>query len=94
MAGSDNLVIRVQLFAGAATLAGTRTIAMDPSKLNQDEDGLVQLSSVRVEILTQHPELEPLAEHSRFAVDNEFVSDQAFVNAHHTIALIPPVSGG
>lgn len=92
--GSDNSVIRVQLFAGAATLAGTRAIVLEPSKLNQDADGLVQLSRVRSEVLSQHPELEPLAEHSRFAVDNEFVSDQAFVHARQTIALIPPVSGG
>lgn len=92
--GSHNSVIRVQLFAGAASLAGTRTITIQSCNMPQDENGLVQLSCVRSEVLSQHPELEPLAEHSRFAVDNEFVSDRVFVHARQAIALIPPVSGG
>lgn len=95
---SDDSTIRVQLFAGAADIAGVRSIEIEchpaTDGASQTANQMVTISAVRAELLTRFPELAPLAAFSRFAVDNEFASDETRVSAEHTIALIPPVSGG
>ncbi|MCH7752929.1 MAG: MoaD/ThiS family protein, partial [Planctomycetes bacterium] len=42
----------------------------------------------------QFPTLAPLLPHAMFAVDTEYVSDDAPVPENAEIACIPPVSGG
>ncbi|GAB5404670.1 MAG: hypothetical protein Aurels2KO_29010 [Aureliella sp.] len=100
---TDDSTIRVQLFAGAAAIAGTRMVDLNLSELSatdQEESAspvgqsTVRLSAVRSELLSRFPELAALAEVSRFAVDNEFASEDTEVNSAQSVALIPPVSGG
>ncbi len=100
---SDDSIIRVQLFAGAAAIVGTRTIELSTAELSSDlcaadasQTGQrsVRLSAIRSKLLSRFPDLAPLADVSRFAVDNEFATDDIEVTTTHTLALIPPVSGG
>ncbi len=91
---SGNSTIRVQLFAGAAAIAGARTIEINCTPEVDGGSGAVKLSLVRAELLTRFPELASLAAFSRFAVNNEFATEDTVVSPEHTIALIPPVSGG
>ena len=82
------LELNVRLFAGAAAIAGDRQLSVTvPSG--------ARLSEVIERILALRPELAALSSISRWAVGNDFVSDDfTFTEATTSLAMIPPVSGG
>ncbi len=85
------LRIRVQLFAGAAELAGERQITVCVSAVDQ-RTALV--SQLRDALQEQFPRLEALTSRSRFAIGKRFADDSDSVCTDDEVVLIPPVSGG
>ncbi|HJN67065.1 MAG TPA: MoaD/ThiS family protein [Pirellulales bacterium] len=79
--------IEVKLFAVASQFAGLAVAAVDLRSP-------ATVADLRRELLLQYPQLAPLGDYLRFAVDQEYVTDSAEVNATQEIAAIPPVSGG
>ncbi|MEZ6120425.1 MAG: MoaD/ThiS family protein [Pirellulaceae bacterium] len=49
---------------------------------------------LKVQLVQQIPELQPLLNSLRIAVNQQYASDQTQLRAHDEIACIPPVSGG
>lgn len=83
----DMLEVSLQLFAAAAQRAGTRQLQLSVprgSNVTELHQRLVQL----------YPELESLANSSRWAVDCEFVEADFRFHRDVELAMIPPVSGG
>jgi molybdopterin converting factor subunit 1 len=80
--------LTVLLFAGVRQRAGRAELAveLDPSRSPTVAD-------LRRAIAAQHPELGSI-DHCRFAIDQEFASDDQPVPGGVEVALIPPVSGG
>ena len=79
--------MQIQMFAAAKDLAGSDAIEVDfcfP----------IEAWAIKEAIVAQCPNLKPLVEHSRIAVDGRYMADDAQVHAATEIALIPPVSGG
>jgi molybdopterin synthase sulfur carrier subunit len=77
----------VKLFAAASELAGQKEVAVDlPSGAT--------IGKLRRQMGEQYPPLAPLLPHAMFAVDAEYVADDALVSTDAEIACIPPVSGG
>ena len=57
----------------------------------------MSVKQLKETMASQFESLRTLIEFGRIAIDNDFVSDSAIIDAIHTqsvIALIPPVSGG
>lgn len=79
--------VKVKLFAAARDLAGQREVAVDLS-------ANATIGDLRRRLLEQIPPLAPLLSHAMFAVDAEYVSDDAPIHEQEEIACIPPVSGG
>lgn len=84
---ADGLNVEVRLFAAAADWADTRQV-----RLHVAPGG--SLREVRLRLVELYPALQSLASVSRWAVDEQFVSDDFVLHSHATIAMIPPVSGG
>lgn len=92
------MTIEIQLFAGAAEAAGTNRVRLTEqdfrtSAAADTANNATRIADVREALAAKHPELAELVSHSRFAVGNEFASDDTIV-AEAALALIPPVSGG
>lgn len=87
MDAADGLNIEVRLFAAAAELSGTRQVRLQVAP----GCGLTELRRRLTEL---YPALQGLAGVSRWAVDEQFVSDDFMLHSDATIAMIPPVSGG
>ena len=81
------LTIEIRLFAGAAELAGCRSITA------RVPEG-ARLPQVIDQLLGENPKLERLAELSRWAVGTDFVSPEFEFHDSTSLAMIPPVSGG
>ncbi len=83
----ENISIEVLLFAGAAEVAGARSIvhSMAPG---------TTVAELRETLIHQYPALEPLAAVSRWAVGEIFVDDTYCFDDSDRVAMIPPVSGG
>lgn len=79
--------VRVQLFAVARELQGA-----DQVELELPEGGTV--ADLREAIRTQAPKLAGLLAQLKFAVDEEYASDQTPIAPGAAVACIPPVSGG
>ena len=85
---TESLELTVRLFAGAAEVAGHRTlvVATVPG---------ADLAQVISALLGSQPQLARFASVSRWAVGNEFVGDDfKFTTNTLELAMIPPVSGG
>ncbi len=79
--------ITVKLFAAARDLAGQAEIAIAlPAGAT--------IGELRRQMGEQFPTLAPLMPHAMFAVDAEYVPEDAPVPENAEIACIPPVSGG
>ena len=79
--------VTVKLFAAARDLAGQEELAVAlPASAT--------IGELRRRMGEQFPTLAPLLPHAMFAVDTEYVSDDAPVPENIEIACIPPVSGG
>lgn len=84
----ESLELTVRLFAGAAEAVGQRSIELSIPRG-------AELASVVDALLQRQPQLAPLVRVSRWAVGNEFISeDYKFSEKTGEVAMIPPVSGG
>ena len=81
------MIAVIHLFAGARELVGMASVTIAV------RDGAT-VADLRRALMQQHPDLTPLLDRSRIAVDQEFAADTAVVPDGAEIALIPPVSGG
>lgn len=79
--------IEVLLFAQAREIAGRSTIAVTLTVP-------ASVAALRAALAQAHPDLAPLLPTCRFAIEQEFASDDALIAPGSEIALIPPVSGG
>ena len=79
--------VDVKLFAVAKQYAGTDTIMIE-----LDEPATA--GQLKVQLAQQIPQLQPLLNSLRIAVNQQYASDQTQLHAHDEIACIPPVSGG
>ena len=79
--------VNVRLFAAARQLANTETICLSFEQSPTIND-------VKQALIQRYPELGPLLEQTRFALDSKYVPDETAVDDGQEIACIPPVSGG
>ena len=57
-------------------------------------DPIVDISALKNQLKQMAPQAEQLLNRCRFAVSDEFVSGDHKLNAHDTVFVIPPSSGG
>lgn len=77
----------VHLFARVRERAGTELLQLDlPAGTT--------VGAVRDVLLQQFPDLQPLLDVCRIAVNYEFATDRQVVTDLDELAIIPPVSGG
>jgi len=79
--------VRVKLFAVARQKAGCELVEVDLPPA-------ATVATLRTAIALQHPALADVIRHVRFAVDNEYATDNLPLSPSAEIAVIPPVSGG
>lgn len=79
--------VRIELFATFKDEFGENHVEIEVN------DGAC-VGDLRRELAELSPSIINLLERSRFAVNNQFTSDEAPVSDRDTVALIPPVSGG
>ena len=79
--------IRVKLFAIARQRAGAENLEIE----TPDDTSVGQF---RRALSERYPELADLLPHVRFAVNNDYASDNERIPAAAEVAVIPPVSGG
>ena len=79
--------VRVLLFAAARERVGKSEIFVE---LHEPTSA----GELRERVITAHPALAPLQRVLRVAVNEALVADDARIEAHDEIALLPPVSGG
>ncbi|MGI9428661.1 MAG: MoaD/ThiS family protein [Bythopirellula sp.] len=79
--------IRVKLFAGARELAGQQEVALELAST-------ASVADLRTELQVQCPALRPLLQHTLFAINANYASDDTILSDGAEIACIPPVSGG
>ena len=80
-------LVKVRLFAAARERAGA-----DMVEVTVPAEAL--LADVRAALAAQYAPLGPIARHLLFAVDYEYVADDAPVPKGREIVAFPPVSGG
>jgi molybdopterin synthase catalytic subunit len=81
------MLVTVRYFAAARERAGTNVEALELS------EGAT-VAALRAALGQRHAALQPLFASLRFAVNEEFASDDAQLTAGCEVALIPPVAGG
>ena len=81
------MLIRVKLFAAARDLAGGELIEIE---LPAD----ATVAGLRQALMERLPPARELLARSMFAIDCDYVGEQAAVRPSAEIACIPPVSGG
>ncbi|MBI2766468.1 MAG: MoaD/ThiS family protein [Chloroflexi bacterium] len=79
--------VKVLLFASVAEKAGVRKIQLDLERGDR-------VCDVRDRLLRAYPQLSPHVPTLMYALDEEYVREDALVPDGATLALIPPVSGG
>ena len=79
--------IPIQLFALARDLAGA-----DQITVALPEEATV--ADLRIRLFDQVPALGAVGDKVRFAVDQQYASDETPLSGAREVALIPPVSGG
>ncbi len=71
------------------------SILREALKKDQEEiDFSGSVKELRLELIRRYPDLKDLLEKIRFAVNEEYVSDDYQLKGDERVALIPPVSGG
>lgn len=78
------MTVAVRLYAGVKERAG---------KARFDLDGKT-IAAVRAALATACPVIAQELAYCRFALDDEFVADDALVRPGAVVDVIPPVSGG
>lgn len=87
MTDSERMVVTLRLFAVARSVAGNDSIQLDlPTGAT--------IAQLRSALLARLPELEPMTMALRFAVNEDYASEDTVVCAEDDLACIPPVSGG
>jgi len=81
--------VQVQLFAGAAELAGCRSV-----ELTFAQEKNVTIADVKERLCETHPALASLLQRSWCALQEEYVTPETSIQDGAVIAIIPPVSGG
>lgn len=81
------MTIRLKLFAIARQLVGSDSMEFDL------EDGAT-IAELREALLLRVPELSPMRDTLRFALNSEYAEDVMQICASDELACIPPVSGG
>jgi molybdopterin converting factor small subunit len=76
--------VDVRLYAGVRERAGTARVTVEARTI----------AAVRAALAARYPGIAPQLPFCRFAVDDEFVADEAAVASGAVIDVIPPVSGG
>jgi molybdopterin synthase sulfur carrier subunit len=84
---SDSASVCVLLFAAAKDLAGT-------DRLQMSIPLPATVSSLKCELLRQAPSLQSISASLLWAVNYQYVGDNAMVSAGDEVACFPPVSGG
>lgn len=79
--------IKVKLFAIARAAAGD-----DEITLHVEDQATI--ARVRDALVDRIPELEPLRDSLRFAVNEDYAGSETVVRDDDEVACIPPVSGG
>ena len=79
--------VTILLFASIAEKAGCRKVVLDHAPGDT-------VATVRERLFGAHPQLRPFAPTLMYALDEEYVRENAAVPDGATLALIPPVSGG
>jgi len=80
--------VQVLYFAAIRDLVGLAEEEVELSESRAQMKDLIQ------ELTTLHPELEGRLGSVRFALNEEFVKDDAEISPGDIIAVIPPVAGG
>ena len=81
------MIVRVKLFALARQLVESDTVTLDvPSDTTVGE--------LRRSLILRLPQLAPLEDHLKFAVNQEYAGDDVQLSVDAEVACIPPVSGG
>lgn len=79
--------IKIQLFAIAK-----QSVGQDHIEVELRDSATI--ADLRTAMSIQHPDLAPLLPAMAFAIDAEYVRDDAPISPNADIACIPPVSGG
>jgi molybdopterin converting factor subunit 1 len=79
--------VRVLLFAAGRELAGSAEVELELGPG-------ATVGDLRRALAAAVPALGPLLAHCRFALDADFVADDAPLSPGVDVACIPPVSGG
>ncbi len=78
------MTVAVRLYAGVRERAGKARLDVEAKTV----------AAVRAALAAACPAIAPQLPFCRFAVDDEFVADDAAVKPGATVDVIPPVSGG
>ena len=81
------MTITILLFASIAEKAGIRRTTLDAAPGDT-------VASIRERLFEGYPQLRPFASTLMYALDEEYVRENAPVHDGAVLALIPPVSGG
>jgi MoaE-MoaD fusion protein len=87
MTSSQDLLITIRLFAGAAQQAGVRSV-----KLHVPPPG--DVAAARNALLAKFPQLSGLCAVSLWATETEVLEECTVLKPDSELAMIPPVSGG
>lgn len=79
--------VQVQLFAAARERAG-----VELAEVELDEPATI--GTLRIALLAMFPQLEPIAPHLLFAINDDYATDDSAITPGARIACFPPVSGG
>lgn len=82
-----NAIVAVKLFAVVKQLVGSASVEVRLS------DGATVAELVAA-LVAEYPQLAPLEQHLRFAVDGEYAQLDTPIRQGAEVACIPPVSGG
>lgn len=83
----NDTTLRIRLFAGLKDRLGRAEVDLTLPKPAHARD-------LKAALAAAHPELGPLVQAARVAVDQAFVGPEHLLAPGQEIALIPPVSGG
>ena len=79
--------IQVKLFAIARQRVGASSVEVDLAPESR-------IGELRQALAAQYPSLVGALEQMRFAVNSDYVADDAVIPGEAEVACIPPVSGG
>ena len=83
--------VRIEFFGPAKELAGKEVVETCFARV---DDGVTTVARLRKHVFKVYPRLAPFGNLLRFAIKDEFVSDDRIVTEGDVVSVIPPVSGG